>query len=271
MCSVRRCGTGLILSAIACSIAAAAFSVEVRAEDSDDWGQTEVIPSVSHFELWAGAQAFKRAWSLYSGTTVAPFAGIQEDGLRLRVVGGYGAYSYAGPRAVGVTSQTFNFKGTATFTDALVGYQKQLGPLTVKAFAGLTAAQYRLEPDDPETTVRGPGIGGKAALETWWNISDRAWSSVDVSWGSLHDSYAARARLGWRFLPAFSAGLEAGGAGNREGGSIQLGGFLRYAWESGELSASGGLSNDKLWQGIDRPGVAQSSAPFATLSWLSRF
>ena len=94
MCSVKRCGTGLILSAIACSIAAAALSVEVRAEDSDDWGQTEVIPSVSHFELWAGAQAFKRAWSLYSGTTVAPFAGIQEDGLRLRVVGGYGAYSF---------------------------------------------------------------------------------------------------------------------------------------------------------------------------------
>ena len=112
------------------------------------------------------------------------------------------------------------------------------GPVTVKAFAGLAAAQYRVEPDDPETTIRGPGLGGKAALETWWNISDRAWSSVDVSWSSLHDSYAARARLGWRFLPALSAGLEAGGAGNRECDIVRLGGFLRYEWESGELSAS---------------------------------
>jgi hypothetical protein len=84
---------------------AAIAATDLCAEDSDqpenDWGQTEITPSVSHFELWAGAQAFKHAWSLYSGATVAPFASIQQDGLRLRVVGGYGAYTYAGPRAVG--------------------------------------------------------------------------------------------------------------------------------------------------------------------------
>lgn len=275
MRGVWRCGGRLILCAIACCVVATAHCAAARAEDWDqsenDWRQAEIAPSVSHFELWAGAQAFRHAWSLYAGTTVAPFAGIQQDGLRLRLVGGYGGYSYAGPRAVGVGSQTVNFKGTAAFTEALAGYQKQLGPLTVKVFAGLTAAQYRLEPDDPETTIRGPGLGGKVALETWWNIGDRAWSSVDVSWGSLHDSYAARGRLGWRFLPALSAGLEAGGAGNREGDTVRVGGFLRYEWASGELSASGGLSDDKLWQGVGRPDVAQSSAPFATLSWLARF
>jgi len=106
----------------------------------------------------------------------------------------------------------------------------------VKAFAGLTAAQYRVEPDDPETTVRGPGLGGKAAIETWWNINDRAWSSVDASWGSLHGSYAARARLGWRFLPALSAGLEAGGSGNRESDIVSAGGFVRYEWERGSMN-----------------------------------
>jgi hypothetical protein len=232
---VERCGTGLVLGAIACCVVAAGHCTDAHAEDKDqpedDWGQTEVTPSLSRFEFWAGAQAFKHAWSLYTGTTVAPFGDIQEDGLRLRVVGGYGAYRYASPRTIGVGSQTVHFKGTVAFTDALVGYQKQLGPVTVKAFAGLAAAQYRVEPDDPETTIRGPGLGGKAALETWWNISDRAWSSVDVSWSSLHDSHAARARLGWRFLPALSAGLEAGSAGNRESDIVRLGGFLRFEWE----------------------------------------
>ena len=58
-----------------------------------------------------------------------------------------------------------------------------------------------INPDDPETAIRGRGLGGKVALETWWNISDQAWTSLDVSWGSLYDSYAARARLGWRFMP----------------------------------------------------------------------
>ncbi len=275
MCSVWRCGGRLVLGAIACCVVATGLCTEARTEDRDqpenDWGQTEIAPSVSHFEFWAGAQAFKHAWSLYSGTTVAPFTSIQQDGPRLRMVGGYGGYSYAGPRAAGVGSQTVNFKGTVAFTDALLGYHKQLGPLTVKVFAGLTAGQYRAEPDDPETTIRGPGLGGKVALETWWNIGDRAWSSVDLSWGSLHDSYAARGRLGWRFLPALSAGLEAGGAGNLECDTVRVGGFLRYEWESGELSASGGLSNDKLWQGVGRSDAAQSSTPFATLSWLTRF
>jgi hypothetical protein len=223
------------LGAIACCVVAAGHCTDAHAEDKDqpedDWGQTEVTPSLSRFEFWAGAQAFKHAWSLYTGTTVAPFGDIQEDGLRLRMVGGYGAYRYAGLRAVGVGSQTVHFKGTVAFSDTLVGYQKQLGPVTVKAFAGLAAAQYRVEPDDPETTIRGPGLGGTAALETWWNISDRAWSSVDVSWSSLHASHAARARLGWRFLPALSAGLEAGSAGNRESDIVRLGGFLRYEWK----------------------------------------
>jgi hypothetical protein len=271
MRSVWRCGGRLVWGAIACCVVATELCAEDRDQPDSDWGQTEVTPSVSHFEFWAGAEAFKHAWSLYSGTTVAPFAGIQQDGLRLRMVGGYGAYNYAGPRAVGVGSQTVNFKGNVAFTDVLVGYHKQLETLTIKVFAGVTTAQHRVQPDDPETTIRGPGLGGKAALEAWWTMSDRAWSSVDVSWGSLHATYAARGRLGWRIVPTLSAGLEVGGAGNRECDIVRAGGFLRYEWESGELSASGGLSSDKVWQGAGRPDVAQSSAPFATLSWLARF
>jgi hypothetical protein len=271
MRSVWRCGGRLVWGAIACCVVATELCAEDRDQPDSDWGQTEVTPSVSHFELWAGAQAFKHAWSLYSGTTVAPFAGIQQDGLRLRMVGGYGAYNYAGPRAVGVGSQTVNFKGNVAFTDVLVGYHKQLETLTIKVFAGVTTAQYRVQPDDPETTIRGPGLGGKAALEAWWTMSDRAWSSVDVSWASLHATYAARGRLGWRIVPTLSAGLEVGGAGNRECDIVRVGGFLRYEWESGELSASGGLSGDKVWQGAGRSDLAQSSAPFATLSWLARF
>jgi hypothetical protein len=263
------------LGTFAWAIAATGLWLEARAdgrgETEDYWGQAEGAPSAPRFELWAGAQAFKHAWSLYTGASVAPFAGIQQDGVRLRVVGGFGGYSYSGPRALGVGSHVVKFTGAAAFTDVLVGYHKQLGPLTVKVFAGLAAADHEIRPDDPETAIRGPGLGGKVAFEGWWSISDRAWTSVDVSWGSLYHSYAARGRLGWRFLPALSAGLETGAAGNQECDIIRAGGFLRYEWASGEVSVSGGLSNDRLLEGIDGPGVARSSVPFATLSWLTRF
>ena len=139
---------------------------------------------------------------------MAPFGAIQEDGVRLRLVTGYGADTYSG-RAVGTRSQVFTFHGTASFADALVGYQMQLGTLTVKVFADMAGAENQTKPYDPETVIHGLGLGGKAALETWLNLGDRAWTAVDLSWGSLYQSYAGRARLGWRLMPALSVGLEA--------------------------------------------------------------
>jgi hypothetical protein len=142
--------------------------------------------------------------------------------------------------------------------------------VTVKVFAGVAAADREIRPDDPETVIRGAGLGGKLALETWWNVGEAAWTSVDVSWGSLYQSYAARTRLGWRLTPALSAGLEAGAAGNLECDIVRIGGFLRYEWASGEISASSGATSDKLLDG-SIPAMARASTPFVTLSWLTRF
>ncbi len=264
---VRHGGGRLLLGVVAALVATAGLCADACADDSEPSGDAA---GPAHLEFWTGAQSLPHIWSLYAGATAA-FGRVQDDGVRLRVVGGYGAYSYSGPRAVGLTSEVVKFHGTSTFTDLLVGYHKQLGPLTVKVFAGLMETDNRLNPDDPETTIRGAGFGGKVALETWWSISDRAWSSVDASWGSLRDTYAARARLGWRFLPALSAGLEAGAVGNVECDIARVGGFLRYEWASGEVSLSGGASNDKLLEGIGDAAAAKSSVPFATFSWLTRF
>jgi hypothetical protein len=62
-------------------------------------------------------------------------------------------------------------------------------------------------------------------------------------------------------VPTISAGLEAGAIGTAEYDTARAGGFLRYEWYSGEISASGGVS-------FDREGEVR---PFATLNWLTRF
>jgi hypothetical protein len=49
-----------------------------------------------------------------------------------------------------------------------------------------------------------------------------------------------------------------------------LGGFVRYELASGEISISAGASNDKL-RDSGLLSAAQASAPFAMLSWLTRF
>jgi hypothetical protein len=249
---VRRCEGRLIWRALAALVAAVGSWTLAHADDGSPAQGDLQRP---RFEFWSGAQAYDRVWSLYSGSTVAPFGGIQEDGVRLRLVAGYGADSYAG---------LVKFRAMGTFADALIGYHMQRGPLTLKIFAGVMAT-------DPETRIDARNLGGKIALETWWNLGDAAWTSVDLSWGSLHQSYAARARLGWRLTPALSAGLEAGAAGNVEGDIVRLGGFVRYELANGEISVSGGATTDKLLDGGGLPSAEQASTPFVTLSWLTRF
>lgn len=256
-----RCVSTCARLSIACAVAlatAAAISTSAWAHDRPAPGGAPEV--AQRFEFWAGAQAFDQVWSLYSGVTAAPFAGIQQDGLRIRIAGGLSGYSYK-DRPGG---------GRASFADVLVGYHRQLGPVTVKAFGGLMLADHQLEPDGPAATVRGPGTGAKVALETWWNVSERVWSSLDLSWGTYRDSYASRARLGWRLVPALSVGLEAEANGSVDCDIARGGGFVRYEWASGELSVSGGLSSDKLLDGATRASF-DAGVPYATVSWLTRF
>lgn len=222
--------------------------------------EQQVAPS---FEAWAGAEVFHRVWSLYAGGTYAPFGSIHADGLRTRAVAGYGAYSYASPRWTGTARQVLEFNGAVSFADLLAGYHKQLGPLTIKLLGGLTIADHTV--NDPESTS-GTRIGAKAVLETWWNITDRSWASIDLSWTTLHDVYGGRARLGWRLWPALSIGMEGGATGSLEYNTARIGSFVRYEWANGEVSLSGGLSGDGPGSGwVDVHG------PFATFNALTRF
>ena len=218
-------------------------------------------PISQSFEVWTGAEVFHQVWSLYAGATYAPFGSVRTDGFRVRAVAGYGAYSYASPRWTGANTQLLEFHGSTSFADLLAGYHKQLGSVTVKFLAGLTVADQNI--DDPESDT-GTRFGAKAVLETWWNITDRAWTSVDLSWTTLHDVYGARVRLGWRLLPVLSVGVEGGATGSWNYETTRIGGFVRYEWANGEASLSGGLASDGS-------GWVDVHGPFATLNVLTRF
>jgi hypothetical protein len=209
-------------------------------------------PAPPHVETWSGAEVFRRVWSVYSGATVAPFGGVQDDGFRLRGVVGYADYG----------------EGVTTFGDVLIGYHMQLGPVTIKVFGGLTVIQQL-----PDPSVPGPEYGGKGVLDAWWNITDQAWASADLSFGSTHMDYGGRIRLGWRLWPELSAGLEGGSGGTAQpdgqSDTSRVGAFLRYEWATGEVSISGGWAAEGPRWG--RWHEAESPAPFGTVSLLTRF
>jgi hypothetical protein len=190
------------------------------------------------WEIWSGVDATSHVWLLYGGVTVAPQSDIFSEGLRLRVAGGYGGYAYAGERR----GQLQSFEAKTAYAEALIGYLKRWGPVIAKGFVGVAAIEHDISPFDPENPVQGQEFGPKVATEIWINIGTEAWSSVDVSWTSAHQTAAARARAGYRVWGDFSLGPEAGINSNDLGEDVRAGLFARYAWAGGEFSLAGGFA-----------------------------
>ena len=227
-------------------------------------GEAQSGASEPHYEIWAGADAFRQVWSLYAGGTYAPFGSVRQDGFRVRAVAGYGAYRYSSARWTGLATQQVQFHGSIAFADLLAGYQQQMGPLTIKILGGLTIADRSV--DDPDASNLGSRVGGKGVFEAWWNVTDQVWASLDLSWSTLDSVYGSRARVGWRWWPQLSVGVEGGAAGNWDYDTARVGAFARYEWTTGELSVSGGVSGDG-----PSNGFVDVHGPFATFNVLTRF
>lgn len=221
----------------------------------------EPEPQYGWREVWSGADVSSHVWLLYGGATVAPYGHVFADGLRLRVAGGYGRYTYTGTRR----GELVSFNAETAYAEALVGYLKRFGPLTAKAFVGVAAIEHDVAPFDPDNTMQGQRLGPKLATEFWLNMGDSAWSSLDLSWTSAYSTMAARLRSGYRVYGDVSLGLEGGVNANDLGEDARVGLFGRYSWSSGEVSLSGGLSGRFL------DDAQALHDPYVTANWLTQF
>lgn len=246
----------------------------VHAEDA----ASQPAPQQPWREVTVGVDAMNGLWLAYTGTTMSPYGGLYENGLRLRVTSGYGQYSYKKRDSEG-NSQ--DFEAETTFTEALAGYLHQFGPLTVKVFAGIVVIGHGILPIDPDNSVQGFEYGPKGTVELWLNVGENGYASLDLGATSAHWTSSGRARVGYRVSPTLSAGFEGIVNINAEDleprGDLEVpsneqlvfdnkraGIFVRYEWDWGELSASGGLSSEISG------GEAPSDA-FGTLNWIARY
>ncbi len=213
-------------------------------------------------DFWVGANATEGMWQVYSGGTLAPFCQIQGNGWRLRAGGGYGQYAYSGERS----NARRSFAGTVNYLDVMAGYQTQWGPLTAKAFLGLAAIEHRIMPLDPDASA-GREIGPKLQTELWFDAGKGYWVSLNAAYTTAHDTYAVRARNGFRLTPEISLGPEleitdtAVETTDLEAAYGRGGAFVTYSWGSGEVSASGGLAGD----------IDGDASPYVTLNFYNHF
>ena len=229
---VRSGRCGVLCGAVAALMVSVAFLARppaAHAAEQDDeppWQST-----------WVGAQVAGKDWSVYTGTSYALTGQLDQDGLRLRIVGGYGHYDYV--------SGNTRFKGQHAFSDALLGYRLHFRDVIVKGFAGIATAGHRVSPFDPDNAATGYSYGAVGALESWINISDRTWLSVAGKYTTVFDAYAADLRLGYRWWRQTSAGLESGVNGDTDylGGRAAL--FIQHTWGYGDARLSLGAAADR--------------------------
>lgn len=208
-----------------------------------------VVPEADYpvyrYELWAGGEVAGRARSVWAGTTWAPFGDIRWDGLRLRSAATAGEYAYVSPRWDGKARTPVAFAGRQASTDLLLGWQQQVGRLTVKVFAGGSHETHQIAPFDEENAVQGARFGAKAALETWLALGPSVFLQSEVSWSQAFGAHGTRVRAGYRLLPAFALGAETAYVGNANYDAGRLGFFGRLEWSRGEVSVAGGVAGDR--------------------------
>lgn len=239
-----------------------------------DWTTSvRLDPSQSRRETAVGSEMIGNGSGYYITSTSAVFSTLQQDGLRYRLSGGGGRYRYTGLAGRDSALRLQRYDSQTGYANALIGYQLQVGSVTAKAFAGGQFRTHRETPNDPSVYVPLQTIAPRAVLELWFDMSPRAFASLDLGWTDGRTapkaaqtpasrtqivwnegrmSATARTRLGWRLQPELALGIEGGGSadGDRayaaKSNSSYGGVFARYEWALGELSLSSGIRTDTV-------------------------
>ncbi len=123
--------------------------------------------------------------------TGAPVGALDETGVRLRLDGMTGRYSYVSS----VSNQTVN--GTQESGAALVGYEWVSPATSFAAYIGADVRNNSLSIADPSNSVVGTNFGAKAQLELYTKPTLRTMVAFNASYATNKTAYFARLRGGY--------------------------------------------------------------------------
>ena len=181
-----------------------------------------------HTEIFTGFDAsnnaikrlFGRGLRLRQGDYARPVAAPRRRRL--------GRYDYRGTLFGGGAISAHDLRRRASYGAALLGYEFRADALIVKLFAGIEAEDQQHQCRAIRTMqCKGALSASSLRSESWLDISPLWFLSADASYGTAFQEYWSLLRLGCRFDPRFSLGLEGGALGNEEYDAGRGGGFVR--------------------------------------------
>lgn len=192
------------VGAIAAAIILAAALSNIRV-DCARAGDLAGSRPEKQFLFFSGTDVWRHGFSLHGGV-VWSANGVDRDGFVFKLFTATGAYRFHSG-ALGNAEVTGRY--IAGF--ALPGWRFRQDRLTVTIYAGLDAQNHRLRPDDPSTKLRGTFVGGRGAIEIWYEPNPSTMLEGHASLSSVGPSYSARGAFGWRLFDKFYAGPEVQG------------------------------------------------------------
>jgi hypothetical protein len=121
--------------------------------------------------------------------TIAPFAPLDQSGMRVRLSGVAGKYDYA-------SSDLGIINGVLEQGAFLVGYEWVGRQIKVAGFVGAEAAHNSITPNDPNNSVKGTYGGLKLGVDFYSNPTDATMLSGVATFSTNHDAYYVRAKFG---------------------------------------------------------------------------
>lgn len=174
-------------------------------------------------ETWFGADVHPDYWAAYTGTTSAIFGDLNEPGLRLRSITGYGQSTYEAD--IGSGSQRATYWADAVFGEVLIGYEGKTGPTHWTVFLG---GAILIRDVSPAVSVMQQGlsqIGPKIAIETWTNLPSNFAFKFNASFTHLLDQPVkfniakVEAMIAYRLSDTLLIGLETTIVSDRSSGA----------------------------------------------------
>ncbi|MBV8393948.1 MAG: cellulose biosynthesis protein BcsS [Alphaproteobacteria bacterium] len=213
-------------------------------------------PTVSVF---TGGQALWNSSYAYAGGMAALGGSIYSDGLRLRVSGGIGQYSY--DIQPGVRQGVGYQQG-----DAMAGYRLSLGPANVTLFGGVEVQNH--DDSNPNATTRGTVAGGKGQVELYSPLGPNAFVFALGSLSSNYTSYYSFAKAGYRVNERLSIGPQGSADGSVTYNHAGAGAFVSYNFGRAELSVSSGYEFDLRGAA---PGSANANGVYGAVDLSFKF
>lgn len=173
--------------------------------------------------------------------TIAPFSKLDETGMRLRLGGLLGNYSY-----VSVTPGVGSVTGREASGSLMAGYQWVTRNATFAIYLGADVQDRTLSKVDPANKVTGTAFGFKTAVDFYMNPTTYTMMSGNITYSTVNNAYYTRLKAGMAITERIFIGPEVLFLGDNFYGQWRAGAHVSGAQIGPmQIGLSGGYVNDR--------------------------